>query len=427
MVHACGPSLLQPRRRFARGVVLAVCAAAAWVVAPAAHAQSFSQRGFADINFTAYPQTHWNDEERLVLEGLFRWDPSVTLGPIKVDASIDVRFDTYDLTERRFDATFWDRSLQRPVIAARQLNASWARGIATVSVGKQFVRWGKTDIVVPTDRFSPRDYLNPISTDVLAVTGARVLLANSNQSLDLVFVPKMTPSRMPLFTQRWVVLPVEVRGIPVVDEGSQFSKTAQAGVRWNRIGRYVEHSLSFFRGVNHLPLIDVRLGQSPLHIDIRRDYPQLTVVGGDIAAPLPWFIVKAEAAWLGSETPEADELVLYVVQIERQVGEWLFVAGYAGEHVTENNHMFRFTPDRGLSRSVVARAGLTIDTNRNIAVETVARQNGNGFYNKFEYSQAVGAHLRFIGTAAVFTGSSEDFLGQYERNSFGMLTVRYSF
>jgi ribosome-binding ATPase YchF (GTP1/OBG family) len=40
--------------------------------------------------------------------------------------------------------------------------------------------------------------------------------------------------------------------------------------------------------------------------------------------------VKAEAAYYGSKTSNMDEFVLYVVQLERIVGEWTFVGGYAG-------------------------------------------------------------------------------------------------
>jgi hypothetical protein len=400
------------------------------LTAPAATAQTFEQRGFAEGTFTGYPQTHAVNPERTVGEVLGRWDPSLALGRLRFDLSVDGRFDSYGMTEDRFAVTFWDRTIQRPVAAVRQLSASWTQGLVTVALGKQFIRWGKTDIVVPTDRFTPRDYLNVINTEVLAVTAARVVLANATSSLDLVYVPKMTPSRIPLFDQRWVILPPEARGLPIADDGSHLPRHPQYGLRFNHIGRFFEFSVSGYRGVNHLPLINVALegaATASPRLHVRREYPQLTAAGGDIAAPLPWFTIKAEGAWQDSTTPMADEFVLYVVQLERQVGEWLFVAGYAGEHRIRFHQMLRFTPDRGLSRSIVGRAGLTIDTNRSLAVETVARQNGDGFYNKFEYSQAVGPNLRFTGVVAIFRGSEDDFLGQYERNSFGSLTVRFSF
>ena len=67
--------------------------------------------------------------------------------------------------------------------------------------------------------------------------------------------------------------------------------------------------------------------------------------------------------------------MLYVIQIERQTGEWLLVGGYAGEVVTAQRAPLTFAPDRGMTRSIVARASYTIDPNRSAAVETAVHQN----------------------------------------------------
>jgi hypothetical protein len=93
------------------------------------------------------------------------------------------------------------------------------------------------------------------------------------------------------------------------------------------------------------------------------------------------------------------------------------VAGYAGEAV----------PDRGMTRSVVARASYTIDTARSVAFETAVRQNGDGVYAKAEYFHARGQHWRATVTGVAIAGHSDDFLGQYRRNSHVKAAVRYSF
>ena len=63
--------------------------------------------------------------------------------------------------------------------------------------GKQFIRWGKADILNPTDRFAPRDYLNVVDNDFLAITAARVTYGTQSDTFDLVFAPRLTPSRVP--------------------------------------------------------------------------------------------------------------------------------------------------------------------------------------------------------------------------------------
>jgi hypothetical protein len=162
-------------------------------------------------------------------------------------------------------------------------------------------------------------------------------------------------------------------------------------------------------------------------VEVSDTYPAIRSYGGDAALPTKWFTLKGEAAYFTSSSPATDEYVLYVIQIERQTGEWLIVAGYAGEAVTVRRSSLDFAPDRGLTRSMVARASYTIDSVRSVAFEGAVRQNGAGVYAKAEYSQARGQHWRATATATGIAGQSADFLGQYHRNSHVTLSVRYSF
>jgi hypothetical protein len=149
--------------------------------------------------------------------------------------------------------------------------------------------------------------------------------------------------------------------------------------------------------------------------------------GGDVAVPTVWFTIKGEAGYFTTSTPGTDEYVLYVVQLERQTGEWLLVGGYVGQAVTKRQATATFAPDRGLARSIVGRASYTIDPDRSVAIEAAVRQNGRGAYAKGEYSQALGDHWRATITAALIRGDADDFLGQYRLNSHVIVALRYSF
>ena len=391
-----------------------------------ASAQVYSQRGFLDTTLFAFPQKAFNDRGRAIGEGLFRYEGTLKPnGAFSFYGAFDARTDTHRQTERAFHNTFWDRTIQRPAFAVRRASAIFAKGPVTLELGKQFVRWGKTDILTPTDRFAPRDYLSVVENEFLAVTGARLTLARDANSLDLVYTARMTPSRTPLLNQRWVVLPPAAAGIALRDAGALYPGGPQFGVRWNRTGSRVEHSLSYFEGFNHLPLFDGAF--TPPVLSVFRTYAKIRTIGADVAAPLSWFTVKGEAAYFKSDTRQADEYVLYVLQLERQQGEWLFIGGYAGEQVTERRSPFDFAPDRGLARAFVGRASYTIDTNRSVAFEMVARQNGKGFLGKLEYSHGFGQHWRVIARAVAIRGTESDFLGQYRRNSYASITFRYSF
>jgi hypothetical protein len=382
--------------------------------------QTFTQRGFFETRNFAYPEAAPGDGGRLVSEELLRWEG--TWKPrswVQVSAGLDARFDSHRQFERAGRLDWADRGAQRPALSARRLSVLVNRGGWTLEGGRQFIRWGKTDILNPTDRFAPKDFLNVLNSEFLGVTAARATYERGGDTVDAVYQPVFTPSRGPLLNQRWVVLPEEARRFPVVDGGARFPGRGAVGLRWNHVGQGYEFSASFYDGHNHLPLID------PLAY--QRYYARMRMYGGDAAAPLRWFTVKGEAAYFTSSTQTSDEYALYVIQLERMSGEWTFVGGYAGEAVTKKRVLLDFAPDRGLAKTFLGRTSYNLDANRSIAFEAAVRQNGAGMYGKLEYTQALGAHVRATAAATVVRGREGDFLGQYRRNSNFQLILRYSF
>jgi hypothetical protein len=390
--------------------------------------QSFEQRGFIENRTVAYPQTAPNDSGRVVDELLFREEASYKFAPwLTVNGGFDARTDSHRQTARDGVVDADDRSIQRPAFSVRRLSATIHRGKVTAEIGRQLIRWGKTDILNPTDRFAPKDYLSSVvDTDFLGVTAARVTYESGGNTVDLVWQPWFTPSRTPLLDQRWTALPPQAAGISIVDAGARYPGGSQVGARWNHVGSGYEYSLCFFDGYQNLPSFDALLTPLTASVELTRTYPTLRLYGGDAAVPLPWVTVKGEAAYFSSSTPRAEEYALYVIQLERQVKEWSFVGGYAGSVVTRDAASpVQFAPDRGFAKSFVGRAGLTIDANRSLAIETAVRAEGS--FVRFEYSQLFGQHWRATGGIAWIRGDMNDFLGEYRRNSYGSLAIRYSF
>jgi len=398
-------------------VLLLLCAAAAY-------AQNLSQRGFLETTGFFFPQAASDDSAHAVGSALFRYEAFYKLTNLRFAAGIDARTDTHQQTSRELDGLWWDRTRQRPPLSIRRFSATYTRGRLTVEAGKQLIRWGKADVLTPTDRFAPRDFLNVVDSEFLPITAARINYGTQANTVELVFSPRLTPSRVPLLNQRWAVLPA---GVPVHELEPDFPGGPQFGARWNHIGGAAEYSLSFYNGYDHLPLFRIEPNYSQLRADVQRYYPQMRMYGGDAAVPVGPVTLKGEAAYFTSTNPQADDYVLWVLQVERQAGEWSFVGGYAGQAITANRHSLGFSPVRGFAESIVAHAGYTIDVNRSLAFETVVRQNGDGVYAKAEYSQAFGAHWRATAGAALLRGDPKDFLGQYRLNSHAILTLRYSF
>ena len=69
---------------------------------------------------------------------------------IQFAAGADIRANTHDQVDSSWAVDFADRGTLRPALSIRRLSATITRGPVTVDVGKQFIRWGKTDIVTPS-------------------------------------------------------------------------------------------------------------------------------------------------------------------------------------------------------------------------------------------------------------------------------------
>lgn len=411
----------------------------ALLLAPGVSAQSVSYRGFVETRGFWFPQDSPPDHQNVVVDLLGRGELFARPAPwLQFGAGIDVRANTGDQVADSKRPDISDRGVKRPMLAVRRLAATLARGPVTIDVGKQFIRWGKTDIVTPTDRLAPRDFLNVVDNEFLAVRGVRGVGQFAAHTVDVVWVPLFTPSRIPLVNKRWAVATAGVH-LPEPAERT-LPGGSQSGVRWGYTASGYEYSVSFFDGFNHVPNItpDLKVGPTPDAATaavgpsfssgaIAFRFPRIRMYGADAAVPTRWFTLKAEAAYFTTSASLADEYVLYVVQLERQQGEWLFLGGYAGEAVTARRAPGTFAPDRGMTRSFLGRASYTIDPNRSVAFEAAIRENLDGVYAKAEYSQAHGSHWRTTGAMTILHGERDDFLGQYRRNSHAILGVRYSF
>jgi hypothetical protein len=397
------------------------------------HGQIVSQRGFVDGQGTGFFEEAPNDPTQAIGDLLAREEVFVKPAAwIQFAAGLDFRANSHDQVADEWSVDYWDRTALRPRISLRRLSATITRGPLTIDLGKQFVRWGAADIVNPTDRFAPQDFLNVVNPEFLAISAARGVVQLGGHAFEAVWAPRLTPSRLPLVDQRWTVVPADAQGIPLT-QSAIYPSGAQTGVRWRHIADRLEYSLSFFDGFNNLPDVvpTVRLSPQPPFvpsaIEVTSVYPPVRTYGGDMALPLRRVTVKAEAAYVSSSSEATAEYGLYVLQLEQQSGEWLFIGGYAGETVTRQGSTASFSPERGVSRSILGRVSRNVGVNRTFAIEGAVHQNGHGAYGKVQYSQAYGQHWRATATAVALGGQNDDFFGQYRHNSHVVLGARYSF
>lgn len=406
-----------------------VIALAAQLWAVGAGAQVVSERGFVEGRAFLFPQTTPVDDTRQVGDALAREELFLKpAGWIQFAGGIDLRTDSHHQVDRKWELDWRDRGSLRPRLSLRRLTTTVAAGPVTVDIGKQFIRWGRADVTYPTDRFAPRDYLNVIDPELLAVTGVRSSVQIGTETFEAVWLPRPTPSRLPLLHQRWTVLPPAAADLNIVDAGSRLRDDSQAGARWRHTGGRFEGAFSYFEGSNHLPGVLVTPAADGA-LELRRVYPRIRMYGADAAIPAEALTLKLEAAYVTSPKRETEEYVLYVVEAEQQIGEWLFDAGYAGDVVTRKSlsPARPFAPDRGLARSLIARAAYTIDPRQTFTIEGALRQTLHGLYVRGDYSTAFGQHFRLTVSGVGIHGRASDFIGQFEDNSHVMAASRVSF
>jgi hypothetical protein len=410
---------------------LVVAGALGLVGATGADAQALATRGFAEIRGDWYPQIAATDRTRFVGDLHLRLEASAALTSwLRVRGGLDARLDTYGQVERVWAIDWFDRSRTRRLLGVRELNATLRRGRVTLEAGKQFIRWGAVDAVNPTDRFAPHDYLAVVDDELLAVTAGRLAYGGERDRVELVWAPRLTPSRIPLSDKRWTVVPEVWRGLSLADGGARLPRGPQTGVRWAHVGPGYEYAVSYYDGFQHLPLLEPRLASDPAArptVTIARRFPRLRSAGGSLAWPLARLTLKGEAAYFWAPDRDADEYLLYVIQAERQRGELWILAGYAGEIVSTTRRPAAFAPDRGLAKAFVGKASYTLDANRRVAVEAAVRATLDGVWVRGEYSHAAGAHWRTTLGATVIRGRRDDFIGQFRDNSHLSVTCRYSF
>lgn len=105
----------------------------------------------------------------------------------------------------------------------------------------------------------------------------------------------------------------------------------------------------------------------------------------------------------------------------------MVASGYAGQTVFDQRYPVYFDPERGLTKTFFAKAVYNLSAPTSLTLETAVRQNGQGVWSTVEYSRQLADHWRVIGGITFVAGLPHDFLGEYRRNSFGVLKLRYSF
>jgi hypothetical protein len=403
--------------------VLAACAAAA-----EAQGGAWSYRGFIENRGLYYPSATASDRVHFVNETLLRAESSVRLGAgFRLAGGLDLQTDSDNQSARAWHFSWDDRLAQRPPFALRTLSLQFTRGPFRLEAGKQVLRWGLMDLASPTDKLAPREYLNPSGSDYLGVFAARAVADSGPNSVELLYLPRFTPSRLPLAGRRWLILPPEFDQYAYRSQGTWYPGGGQFGARYHRIVSPYEFSLCYLEGFKNLPTLLYQKDEVNKTLDYRQLYPKMRMAGADFTAPWHGFLWKAEASYIRSVSPFLAGTFTYAVQAERLWDKWQLGVALTGDHLTEDKKANTIDIDRALRESVSGRAAWTPTSAQTLSGEWFLHPNGKAFVARILYARTFSSVFRVTTGCVWIAGSQSDALARYDVNSYVTLQFRYSF
>jgi hypothetical protein len=400
------------------------------VLAAACSAQSgaWSYRGFIDNSLVYYPRTTANDQVQFVNETLLRVEGKLQLpGGFGLSAGLDARSDS-DKQVIRAGRFFWDdRTAQRPPFALRTMSIHYTHGPFRIEAGKQLLHWGQMDFSSPTDKLAPRDYLNPTGADSLGAFGVRAIADTGPRSLELLYLPHFTPSRIPLDDRRWLILPSEFDGYSHHSQGVHYPGGGQFGARYHQIVSPYEFSICYFEGFKTLPSFLYDKDPINLNLNYQTLYPKMRLVGVDFAAPWRGLLWKVESAYIDAASPHLASTWTYAVQAEKTGDKWQWAVEFAVDQLTQSKRPNTLDLDRATRDAVSGHVFWTPNPRQTVSAEWFVHPNGDAFVARVLYSRNLYSTLRASGGFLWIGGSQSDALARYNVDSYAMLELRYSF
>ena len=323
-------------------------------------------------------------------------------------------------------------------------------GPVDLSVGKQYVFWGQTDWVNPTDLFTPWDYVN-ISSELedyrVAPWAVRATAYTRATSFDLVWVPWPTPHLMDL-------TPMAESGFDVADPDLPRRTIAHSDIGLRVATRFagIDAAIMGFYGLDKRPgmAMDVQIDTStmpppPPVITVTPTHGMMGAVGGDIAWGAGPILLKGEAAYYWTEDLDGDDPVVRNPEFAAVAGltvvpiHWLnfTVQGTANrlshydpaaeEAALAQPGMPDPTADPRTTWGIVER--ISVDIRDVVSISAVGTQGlpGKDYFVLGYVSWRAADGLTVLAGVLLFGGPDDSRFGQIRDQSRVFAEVKYSF
>ncbi len=315
-----------------------------------------------------------------------------------------------------------------------------------IRVGQQFIFWGRTDWIMPTDNINPWDYTN-ITAEIedyrIPVLAAKVDYYAGPLKIEGVWIPKFLPNRIP------VELPDSINGLPVnaLPPGLPETKVGNSefALRVSSQIADVDFSLSYYNGADKMP--SVSMGYVPVQrvFTSRISYEPYQVFGGDFVFTKGKAAFKGEGAYFltadrnGKNISVENPHIQYVLGMDYNVSNDLLLNA-------QFVHYIRFKYDYDYEESERLKLGMPTD---NIPQQQTFSGSARLQYNitdftslqlvsvvNFEHwdyfilpilTYSISDGLNLYAGATVFNGPAGSPFGRNKDYSRGFIELKYSF
>ncbi len=199
---------------------------------------------------------------------------------------------------------------KRWLFNAKEASVSFSDGPVTLSVGKQVLDWSVTDTVSPSDLLSPFDLERPIDRERIGIFSVILKVGDEEKFSELVFVPKVTPSRLP--QGNWNLFPEDV-----LVAKQEVDSQPQIAFRGKYLWQDFDLGVIYYHGIAFSP--NARGEKTLTGFVLVPFYDQLDAGVVSVSKELLGFIVRAEVGYFDHET--GDDFFSYVVSLDREFYE----------------------------------------------------------------------------------------------------------
>lgn len=340
------------------------------------------------------------------------------------------------------------------------------------SIGKQIIRWGKTDQISPVDTLNPQDMREFIIPDY-EERKIPIWMADSNLffdkfTLEGVFIPKFKKSRLDYFNTHWSIfghMKNEIQNAPLPSSlktyfdnmnvhekdpntEAEFALRLSTTIRDIDLGLTFHHTTEDTPSIKSFPVKNIRVNgdfsrkklTSALNTavltneDIEVEYQRTRIAGFEFETIVADFGVRGEAAWQNNESFLTSSLTstrrptfIYIIGADHTTsGDTYLNLQFVHRHIVNYSPEILFfdqntyTLQGEISRNIISdwlKASLNYSNNL----------NNNEWYLSPQLKYTYITNLECIFGAHIFSGDNDTWLGSFNDNDLFFLNFLYQF